>query len=59
MMGRSGRPLVILVEDDPAVTHAVHFSVDLEGLEVRSFRDGESLHAADPLPVLRLSCARS
>jgi FixJ family two-component response regulator len=44
------RPAVILVDDDPAVTHAVHFSFDLEGLDVRSFRDGESLLAAGHLP---------
>ena len=44
------RPAVILVDDDPAVTHAVHFSFDLEGLDVRSFRDGESLLAARDLP---------
>lgn len=44
------RPAVILVDDDPAVTHAIQFSFDLEGLDVRSFRDGESLLAADDLP---------
>ena len=41
---------VILVDDDPAVTHAVQFSFDLEGLDVRSFRDGESLLAVSDLP---------
>lgn len=46
----AARPAVILVDDDPAVTHAMHFSFDLEGLDVRSFRDGESLLAADDLP---------
>lgn len=44
------RPCVILVDDDPAVSHALQFSFDLEGLEVRSFRDGESVLAADDLP---------
>jgi FixJ family two-component response regulator len=38
------------VDDDPAVTHAMQFSFDLEGLDVRSFLDGESLLAADDLP---------
>ena len=47
---RRSRPDVILVDDDPAVTHAIQFSFDLEGLDVRSFRDGESLLAADDLP---------
>lgn len=44
------RPAVILVDDDPAVTHAMQFSFDLEGLDVRSFQDGESLLAVDDLP---------
>lgn len=49
-VGVPARPCVILVDDDPAVTHAMQFSFDLEGLEVRSFRDGESLLAAGDLP---------
>lgn len=44
------RPTVILVDDDPAVTHAVQFSFDLEGLEVRSYSDAESLLAEMDLP---------
>lgn len=44
------RPVVLLVDDDPAVTHAVQFSFDLEGLDVRSYRDAESLLAARDLP---------
>jgi len=44
------RPMVVLVDDDPAVTHAVQFSFDLEGLEVRSYRDAESLLANPVLP---------
>lgn len=44
------RPTVILVDDDPAVAHAVQFSFDLEGLEVRSYRDAESLLARMNLP---------
>ena len=44
------RPAVILVDDDPAVTHAMQFSFDLEGLDVRSYRDGESLLANGVLP---------
>ncbi len=46
----AARPAVILVDDDPAVTHAMQFSFDLEGLDVRSFRDGESLLDVDDLP---------
>lgn len=44
------RPAVILVDDDPAVTHAMQFSFDLEGLDVRSYRDGESLLASGRMP---------
>lgn len=45
------RPAVILVDDDPAVAHAVQFSFDLEGLDVRSFSDAESLLSAGELPL--------
>lgn len=41
------RPSVILVDDDPAVAHAVQFSFDLEGLEVRGFSDAAGLLAAE------------
>lgn len=44
------RPVVFLVDDDPAVAHAVQFSFELEGLDVRSFRDAESLLAFGALP---------
>ncbi len=44
------RPTVILVDDDPAVTHAVQFSFDLEGLDVHSYCDAESLLAEVNLP---------
>lgn len=44
------RPVVLLVDDDPAVTHAVQFSFDLEGLDVRSYRDAEALLTAGDLP---------
>lgn len=46
----TARPVVLLVDDDPAVTHAVQFSFDLEGLDVRSYRDAEALLAAGDLP---------
>ena len=38
----ASRPAVFLVDDDPAVAHAVQFSFDLEGLDVRNFRDAET-----------------
>lgn len=46
----ASRPAVFLVDDDPAVAHAVQFSFDLEGLDVRNFRDGETLLASGSLP---------
>ncbi|WP_309627421.1 response regulator [Brevundimonas sp.] len=46
----SAAPAVILVDDDPAVAHAVKFSFDLEGLNVCSFRDAESLLESGELP---------
>lgn len=48
--GGTGRPVVLLVDDDPAVSHALQFSFDLEGFDVRVFKDGESLLAAGALP---------
>ncbi|MBF0664040.1 MAG: response regulator [Brevundimonas sp.] len=48
--GPEARPAVLLVDDDPAVAHAVQFSFDLEGLDVRSFSDAAGLLASD-LPV--------
>lgn len=51
LSAKSGsRPIVFLVDDDPAVAHAVQFSFDLEGIEVRSFSDAESLLASGELP---------
>lgn len=50
LVSSPARPCVTLVDDDPAVTHAMQFSFDLEGLDVRSFRDAESVLAADDLP---------
>ncbi|MBI2260738.1 MAG: response regulator [Caulobacterales bacterium] len=46
----ASRPAVFLVDDDPAVAHAVQFSFDLEGLDVRNFRDAETLLASGSLP---------
>ena len=46
----ASRPAVFLVDDDPAVAHAVQFSFDLEGLDVRSYRDAAGLLNAADLP---------
>jgi len=39
----SPKGLVLLVEDDPAVRHALTFSLGLEGYDVESFIDGDAL----------------
>lgn len=44
------RPGVILVDDDPAVAHALEFAFGLEGFDVRAYRDGESLLQAGVRP---------
>lgn len=40
------RPVLVLVDDDAAVAHAVKFAFELDGFEVRTFPDGEGLLAA-------------
>ena len=44
------RPIVILVDDDEALAHALAFSFGLEGLDVRAYGDAETLLAAGALP---------
>lgn len=44
------RPAIVIVDDDRAVTNALEFSLDLEGFDVKSFRDAEALLAERPLP---------
>lgn len=39
------RPLVVLVDDDPAVRNSLKFSLELEGFEVDAFDSGETLLA--------------
>lgn len=43
------KPVLVLVDDDAAVAHAVKFAFELDGFEVRTYPDGEGLLAA-PLP---------
>lgn len=45
------RPVILLVEDDPAVVNALAFSLELEGFDVRAYSDGETLLASTPLPT--------
>ena len=44
------RPIVILVDDDPAVLSALQFSLELDGFEVRGFRDSISVLKSADLP---------
>lgn len=39
----SAKPLVVLVDDDPALLNALKFSLELEGFEVESCDSGEAL----------------
>ena len=43
-------PVVVLVDDDSALTHALEFLFELEGYSVRTFGDGESLLSAGDMP---------
>lgn len=48
-------PALVLVDDDPALLHALSFSFETEGYDVRAFADAESLLAA-PEPPHGSSC---
>lgn len=37
------RPLVVIVDDDPAVRGSLTFSLELDGFDVESFESGEAL----------------
>jgi two-component system, LuxR family, response regulator FixJ len=43
------RPLVIVVDDDRAVRHALKFSLEIEGFAVRTYCDGNELLCASDL----------
>lgn len=44
------RPVVVLVDDDAALAHALDFSFGLEGLEVHAYADAEALLEARDYP---------
>lgn len=46
---------LVLVDDDPALLHALSFAFETEGYEVRAFGDAESL-LADPEATNRSLC---
>ncbi len=44
------KPLVVVVDDDPAVCNSLKFSLELEGFTVRTFYGGAELLAVTDLP---------
>jgi len=42
--------VVVVVDDDLAVTSSLKFSLEIEGFEVRTYQSGRELLAADALP---------
>jgi FixJ family two-component response regulator len=46
---RTNRPLVVLVEDDPAVLHALAFAFETEGYDVDAFARAEDVLERLPL----------
>ena len=45
-------PMLVLVDDDPAVRASLKFSLELEGFEVATFDSGETLLSQAKLPNL-------
>ncbi|MBB3889658.1 FixJ family two-component response regulator [Phenylobacterium haematophilum] len=51
-MGTAVRPApLLLVDDDPAVRTALKFALEIDGYEVETFPDAESLAACPRLPA--------
>ncbi|HEX3505160.1 MAG TPA: response regulator [Xanthobacteraceae bacterium] len=46
---RTPKPVVAVVDDDPAVCNSLKFSLELEGLSVRAFYNGAEFAAAENL----------
>jgi two-component system, LuxR family, response regulator FixJ len=46
-------PVVAVVDDDPAVCNSLKFSLELEGLEVRTFPGGAELLSAGDIDACR------
>jgi FixJ family two-component response regulator len=45
----SGSPLVIVIDDDPAVLNSLKFSFEIEGFSVRTFASAQELLNSDDL----------
>lgn len=50
----TSRPLLVLIEDDPAVLGALTFAFETEGYQVAAFRDPASAFAT--LEIMRAAC---
>jgi FixJ family two-component response regulator len=49
-MNKEARAILILVDDDTAVLSALKFAFEVEGFEVRAYRDAESLLGEPDFP---------
>ncbi len=47
----TGKPIVIVVDDDAAVCSSLKFSLELEGFAVRTYANGSELLGASELPA--------
>lgn len=43
MVSHFSRPLVVVVDDDPAIRGSLTFSLELDGFDVEAFESGEAL----------------
>lgn len=48
--GSKPSPCVVLVDDDAALANAIQFAFELDGLDVRTYPDGETLLRSGDLP---------
>ena len=46
-------PLIVVVDDDPAVCNSLKFSLELEGFAVRAYRSGSEFLASDSLTACK------
>jgi two-component system, LuxR family, response regulator FixJ len=44
-------PVVLVIDDDPAVRNSLQFALEIEGFCVRAYQTGADLLAADDLPA--------
>jgi FixJ family two-component response regulator len=44
-------PMIVIVDDDPAILNSLRFALEIEGMAVRTYQSGESLLGAEALPA--------